>query len=126
MIERLLDDGRDYLIEGSCLRPDDIAATLEAYTDRARGCFLGNPELAPETKAAQVGAHAGGLHDWLGGAADDVIFEHVERNCLVSVRLRDDCLALGLRFFDTGGDFPAALDAATAFLTVGRKEPIRF
>jgi 2-phosphoglycerate kinase len=112
MVENLIFDGRDYLIEGVNLRPDTVASYIEQSEDPIRACFLGYPDLPVETKAAQVFAHAGLPNDWLNRMGPDYVARHLDQCRRLSAKLRDDCARLGLVFFDTGADFPSALETA--------------
>ena len=120
MIDRLLDDGRDYLIEGTCLLPADVAAVVGDSGGRMRSCFLGYAEIAVEQKVDLIAVHAGGPQDWLSKHPAAYIRQQVERSCAMSVWLRDECRRLGLAYFDTGPDHLAAIEAAGAYLVEGR------
>ncbi len=116
MVERLLDDGRDYAIESSCLRPSDVAATIGEFEGRVAGCFLGYADLPTSRKAGQIARYAGGLHDWLSDKPVAYIRDHIERNRLVSLQVREQCQERGLAYFDSGLDFPGAIEAARVYL----------
>jgi hypothetical protein len=112
LIENLIFDGRDYLVEGVNLRPDTVAAFMQQSEDPIRTCFLGYPDLSAEAKTAHVSAYAGLPNDWLNRMGPDYVARYLDQCRRSSVKLRDDCARLGLAFFDTGGDFHGALDAA--------------
>ena len=77
-----------------------------------RACFLGYPDLPAEAKAALVAAHASLPNDWLNPMGPDYVARYLDQCRRLSATLRDDCARLDLDFFDTGGDFHGALDAA--------------
>ncbi|MBV8924658.1 MAG: hypothetical protein JOZ74_04740 [Bradyrhizobium sp.] len=111
-IENLLFDGRNYLIEGVNLRPTTIAEFIKATEEPVRGCFLGYPDISIETKVAQVARHSGLPNDWLNRTGPDNVRRYLEISRSLSRRLREDCSALGIPFFDTGADFTRGLASA--------------
>jgi hypothetical protein len=112
MVENLIFDGRDYLVEGVNLRPDTVAAFVQQSEDPIRACFLGYPDLPAEAKAGHVAAHTGLPNDWLNPMGPAYVTRYLDQCRRLSATLRDDCGRLDLPFFDTGGDFHGALDAA--------------
>ena len=111
-IESLLFDGRDYLIEGVNLRPATIAEFIKVSAEPVRACFLGYPDILIQTKAAQVARHTGLPTDWLHRTGPDNVRRYLETSRSLSRRLREDCGALGIPFFDTGADFNGGLASA--------------
>ncbi len=112
LVENLIFDGRGYLVEGVNLRPDTVAAFVQQSEDPIRACFLGYPDLPVETKAIHVAAQVGLANDWLNRMGPEYVVRYLGECRRLSEMLRDDCARLGLDFFDTGGDFHGALDAA--------------
>jgi hypothetical protein len=96
-LENLVFDGRDYLVEGVNLRPATVTDFARESETPVRTCFLGYPEVSVEAKAAQVARH---------------VRRYVDYGRSQSRRLRDECRALGIPFFDTGVDFEGALASA--------------
>jgi len=111
-LENLIFDGRDYLVEGVNLRPETVAGFIRETEDPVRACFLGYPEIAVEAKIALVAGHAGLPNDWLNRMGPDYVRAYLEACRVRSQRLREDCAAFGIPFFDTGADFEAGLVAA--------------
>jgi len=116
-IENLIFDGRDYLVEGVNLRPSTVADFIKETETPVRTCFLGYPDAVIETKAAEVARHAGLPNDWLNRTGPDNVRRYLETSRALSRRLRDDCAALSIPFFDTGADFHRGLAAAENALT---------
>jgi len=112
VLEHLMFDGRDYLVEGVNLRPQTVAAFIEQADEPVSACFLGYPEAAIEVKAIQVAQYAGLPNDWLHRTGPDNVRRYLEVSKSLSRRLRADCAALGLPFFDTGVDFQAGVASA--------------
>jgi hypothetical protein len=77
-----------------------------------RACFLGYPDAVIETKAAQVAQHVGLPNDWLNRTGPDNVARYLEISRFLSRRLREDCGAVGIPFFDTGADFHGAMASA--------------
>lgn len=117
LLENLIFDGRDYLVEGVNLPPDGVAAFRAEAESRVATVFLGYPDLDPAAKRRQVADGAGGYNDWLNRQTESYILEYLEESRRFSARLRDDCVRLGLRFVDTGGDLDPALALAERWLT---------
>jgi hypothetical protein len=120
MLNILLSFEVDYLVEGSCLRPEDVAtfAVKQRSTD-FRAVFLGFPNISPEQKVADILQYRVGGNDWLGPEADDHVRYHVERTIRDSQTLATSAAATGLPFFDTGEDFEGAHRRVLAFLCSG-------
>ncbi len=112
VIENLIFDGRDYLIEGVNLRPATLARFIEDADGPVRACFLGYPEAIIEVKAQQVAQHVGTPNDWLHRTGPANVRRYLEASRALSRRLRRDCEALDIPFFDTGSDFHGALACA--------------
>jgi hypothetical protein len=112
LLENLIYDGRDYLVEGVNLRPTTIAEFIKETEDPVRACFLGYPDIAIETKAVHVARHTGLPNDWLNRMGPEYVRRYLEISRSLSRQLRQDCGALGIPFFDTGGDFAGSLASA--------------
>ena len=87
-IENLIFDGRDYLVEGVNLRPATVANFIKETEAPVRTCFLGYPEAAIETKAAQVARYAGLPNDWLNRTGPGNVRRYLENCRSLSRRLR--------------------------------------
>ena len=111
-IEHLIFDGRDYLVEGVNLRPATVADFIAQTETPVRACFLGYPDAEIETKTAQVAGHTGLPNDWLNRTGEDNLRRYLEISRTLSRRLREECAAVGIPFFDTGADFQAGIAAA--------------
>ncbi|MDJ0276489.1 hypothetical protein QLH51_06740 [Sphingomonas sp. 2R-10] len=118
MTENMIDDGRDYLIEGACLDPCDVATLVAA--GEARACFLGYPRLSAKEKAGFVLQFRDGPNDWLTDEPRQVMLAHLLDGCRTSRRIEKSCGEVDLPFFDTGCDFGIALSAAERWLVAGQ------
>ena len=116
VMENLIFDGRDYLVEGVNLRPKAVADFIKNAETPVRACFLGYPDVAIETKAAQVAQHVGLPNDWLIRTGPDNVTRYLEISRSLSGRLREDCGTVGIPFFDTGTNFHGALASAESSL----------
>lgn len=117
MIEAMLADQTDYLIEGSCLRPLALAGLMSRRARvSVRSVFLGFPDVSPALKRREIDAHPTGGNDWFSALSDTDKVSHVDRLIRDSRRLREECLAAGLPFVDTAGDFSGAQARAQRIL----------
>lgn len=105
----LLEYGRDYCLEGACLRPEHAAEAMAANPEKIRACFLGYPGMDAATKAGFIQAQAGGPNNWLSGSSSQEIGNVVAHAIARSASLAAACKALGVAFFDTGMAFEASL-----------------
>jgi hypothetical protein len=94
------------------LRPADVA---EVAPPPWITLYLGYPRVDPAAKLRSIRGHAG-PGDWTEALDDAALLALVERCVGESRRLEADCAELGLPFFDTGGDFEAAVASAFAAL----------
>ena len=122
MVTNLLEYGRDYSLEGACLRPEHAAEAMAANPGQVKACFLGYPGLAATAKAQLIQTHAGGPNDWLSHNPPEDISDFATRAIIRSALLAATCDALGLPFFDTGTAFEATLLAAERML-VTKSQP---
>jgi hypothetical protein len=110
-LEHLIFDGRDYLVEGVNLRPRTIAAFVAETEEPARVCFLGYSDVPIETKMAHVARYTGLPNDWINRTGEHNVRRYLEVSRLLSGQLRDECIATGLPFIDTGTDFQSGIEA---------------
>lgn len=116
MIDCMLVDGMDYVIEGEAMLPQLVAELVERHPDRIKAVFLGYAEINIPAKVALVKKHGDGKNDWLTKESDTYISDHIGNMIAYSKTIRSDCEKYGLPYFDTSGDFSAAIEAATDFL----------
>jgi hypothetical protein len=118
-LENLIFDGRDFLVEGVNLRPATVADFIKETEAPVRTCYLGYPEVAIESKAADVARFAGLPNDWLNRTGPENVRRYIEYCRTQSRRLRTDCHTFGIPFFDTGADFEGGLTSAELALIGG-------
>lgn len=106
------EDGVDYLFEGDSLLPRQAAELGRALGEGVRVAFLGYADAPPAQKLRDIRSFGGGPNDWVAGLPDDRLLEIAAKNAAFSARLREECAAFGLSYFDTSRDFSGALDAA--------------
>lgn len=116
LLDHLIFEDRPYTVEGVNLRPAAIARFIADTEGSVRACFLGYPDVAIEAKASAVALHPGPPTDWLHRTGVDNVRRYLEASQAISNRLRVECQAAGLSFFDTGVAFDPALDAAEQYL----------
>jgi hypothetical protein len=116
MIDSMLVDGVDYVIEGEAMLPRKVADLVEKNPGKIKAVFVGYTEINVDDKVALVRKHSYGENDWLTGESDEYIRDHIENMIAYSKMIRSECEEHGLPYFDTSGDFPGAIEAATDFL----------
>ena len=77
-----------------------------------RAAFLGYAEIGAEQKLRHIRAFGGGPNDWVSGLSDERALRIASTDVEFSRRLREECAAHGLPYFDTSHGFARALDAA--------------
>lgn len=118
MIGSILFFDADYLVEGSCLRPRDVAALMAARADNAiRALFLGFPHISARAKLGQMAANGGGGNDWFSPLPKTQKKTQVARMIRDSRQLRGEARAANIPFLDTGEDFLARQAEAIDILT---------
>lgn len=123
MLDSLLFYDVPYLVEGSCLRPPDVAELMSRRRDKEiRAVFLGFPGMTPEQKLADVANNRVGGNDWLTPLPDAETVIHVERGIRDSQTLRQQAAESQLPFIDTGADFAISLDRAIALLRKSNRQ----
>lgn len=112
-----IEDGVDCLFEGDLLLPEHAADLRDAHGEEVRAAFLGYAEVDARRKLREIRSFGGGPNDWLSDLPDQRVLEIVATNTRLSLRLKDECAALDLPYFDTSHDFFGGLDAAFAHLS---------
>lgn len=125
MIRSQLRDGRDYVIEGVCLRPIDVARIRKLYQSRIAACFLGYGDMDIATKYKHIKKHTDGPNDWLSRNSDAYIERHIRYNLSLSRKLQAECKTHRIAFYDTGSRFKSQLNAALRDLRQQRKAEIK-
>lgn len=113
MIDCMLVDGMDYVIEGEAMLPELVADLINKNPDKIRAVFVGYTEISVGDKVALVKKHVTAENDWLTNEPDEYIRDHIGNMITYSKGIRKNCEELGLPYFDTSADFPAAIEAAT-------------
>ena len=114
----LLETDVDYLIEGACLLPGQVARLVQTYGPAVRTCFIGYTDISPREKLHQIRAFGGEPNDWLQPAPDDEVIAFVDTMLDYSRYLRDECTAHRIRFFDNSHGFLGTLSMAFDYLTM--------
>lgn len=116
MCESMLWSEIDYVIEGEAILPGLVQKFLKKHPDKIRICFLGYTEIDKDRKMKDLKAFHDGKKDWLLKESDDYIYDHIDNMIAHSRLIKDGCEKYGLRYFDTSGDFLAAIDGATKYI----------
>jgi predicted kinase len=93
LARNLIFDGRDYLIEGACLRPRhaaDLRDLAGGEGGTARACFLGYPGVDLAAKAEATAAFRG-PNDWLRDKSAEFINRHLRTGEERSGHLKQEC-----------------------------------
>ena len=116
MLGSMLVEGMDYVIEGEAMLPQLVADLIEQHPDKVKAVFMGYTEIDVKDKAALVKKYSVGDNDWLTNESDEYIRDHIGNMIGYSKTIKEGCEKHGLPYFDTSGDFPGAIEAATDFL----------
>ncbi len=116
MIDCMIVDGMDYVLEGEAILPELVADLINENPDKIRAVFVGYTEISVSDKVALVKNHVNAENDWLTNKPDEYIRDHIGNMIAYSKGIKKSCDELGLPYFDTSADFPAAIEAAIDFL----------
>ena len=116
MLGSMLVEGMDYVIEGEAMLPQLVADLIEQHPDKVKAVFMGYTEIDVKDKAALVKKYSDGDNDWLTNESDEYIRDHIGNMIGYSKTIKEGCEKHGLPYFDTSGDFPGAIEAATGIL----------
>lgn len=116
MCESMLWSDIDYVIEGEAILPELIHTLLKKHPDKIRICFLGYTDVDKEQKMRELKAFHDGEKDWLLKESDAYIYDHIDNMIAHSRLIKNSCAKYGLRYFDTSGNFPLAIEAATKYV----------
>jgi len=105
----------NYLVEGDCILPKQVAELQEKYPDNIKSCFLGYPALTAKQKLDSVRAFAS-ERDWTNLHNDEVMLEMLEAMIAYSKHLQEECKKYNIPFFDISDDFQKAQVEAYEFL----------
>lgn len=115
LFDMLLNEERDYLIEGDSLIPSRVNELLTAGKP-IKCCFLGYTELNKEEKLSLVRQYHQEQIDWTRGISDEEMLPMIEDMIQFSKYLKDECEKYGIRYFDVSHDFNKTRDLAFGYL----------
>lgn len=116
MCASMIWQGIDYVIEGEAMLPENIRELVDAHPGKIKVCFLGYADVDTEEKLKAIHAHSAGGNDWLTKEEDAYIRDHIGNMVRHSRLIRDGCERHNLRYIETSGDFPQAIEEAAACL----------
>ncbi len=115
MAINMAETGLPYIIEGEIL-PRHVHELVDRDRLDVRACFLGYRRIAPAEKLQAIRTYSGHPNDWISSYVDADVLELVNQMIEFSQYLYDECMRLGLAYFDTSGDFGQALELAVDYL----------
>lgn len=104
MMRAMVENGEDYIIEGTYILPAYAVESQQRYGDVIRSCFLGYADTPAETKLAQLQAHG-----------EECVLSDIEHFVEFSKFLRAECPRLGLAYIEVT-DREEAVDRAILLL----------
>ena len=116
MAENILFDGRDYLMEGVCLTPQQAASLISSRPQEVRACFLGYPHVDLSDKVTATMRYEG-PNDWLRRLGVERATGFLSGAIQRSATLRSECDSVGIPFIDTGSNYLQGIDDAVNALT---------
>jgi len=111
LFDMLLNEERDYLIEGDSLIPSLVNQLITAGKS-ARCCFLGYAELNKEEKLSLVRQYHQEQIDWTRGISDEEMLPMIEDMIQFSKYLKEECAKYGVKYFDVSHDFEGVRNSA--------------
>lgn len=106
----------NYLVEGDCVLPKQIAEIQVKYSEHIRCCFMGYPSLSAKEKLDLVRTFHLGEKDWTNKHDDKAMLEMLESMVVYSKYLQEECEKYNIPFFDVSKDFEKAQIEAYEFL----------
>ncbi len=113
----LLQDEKDYMIEGAQILPEFVVELAEADQGDFQACFLGFAESDAQAKFDQIREFGGDHDDWLKTYDDERAMAEVERLISWSVDLRAECERLDLPYFEVDLDVSRTAAEVVQYLT---------
>ena len=110
LCENLIYLGKDYVVEGEAILPENAKDLLRAHENNMKACFLGYCETTPEQKVREIKTHKLDLDDWLLKESDAYISDHVANMIEHSKFLREECKTHAIPYFDVSQDFNPAIN----------------
>lgn len=113
----LLEEGEDYLLEGTYLFPEYVAELQAVWSDHIRACCVGYAEMDTWEKVGYIRSYgvASEHLDW-SSEDDDEARKQVEFLKAFSVYIRTECEKFGLKYFESKSDHTETLNEVVRFL----------
>lgn len=115
MCENIIWIGKDYVIEGEAILPEQVEELILKYPDKVKGCFVGYTEVDVNQKMHEIKAFAESS-DWLSNKPDEYIINHINNMIDFSWKTKKQCEIYNLKYFDTSNNFKSTIDKAIDYL----------
>jgi hypothetical protein len=116
LCETLLYLGKDYVVEGEAILPENVSDLANEHGNKIKACFLGYCETTPEQKVHEIKTYQVDLDDWLAKESDAYIRDHVTNMIGYSNFIREECRTYQMPYFDVSRDFNLTVDVAVRYL----------
>ncbi len=100
------DQDRKYILDCHYIRPSDTLRLPSSF----QTIFLGYPQTSTAQKVADLRAYASQHECYTSEITDESLYSFVTRWIAQSRKTQDECISLGIPFFDTDQDLAAPLD----------------
>jgi hypothetical protein len=115
----ILQNKRDYLVEGDAILPTHIGELVDKFPDDVRACFLGFENSNPMERLMLVRQHPG-PEDWLAKFEDNEVLAMLDEMIEFSRQLHDDAAARRIPYFESLTNFEDFKDQVLLYLVNGR------
>ncbi|RKN76068.1 adenylate kinase [Paenibacillus ginsengarvi] len=117
LMTAMVENGIDYTIEGVQLVPRFVAEFERKHAGMVRSCFLGVAELDVEESAETMKRYSAQTeNDGLAELDGSELIVELKRIKTDSIRIKEECAAYRLAYYESSADFHKAIDSAIAYL----------
>ena len=109
MAINMAETGVPYIIESEVL-PKQVHTLARHVKVDIKACFLGYREIEPMQKLREIRVYRGHPNDYVTSYADAAVLALVNQMIAFSHYLYDECMRLGLPYFDTSHNFLQTLE----------------
>lgn len=116
LINHIINEERDYLIEGDGLLPNYISEIVSEYPRMTRVCFVGYGDINPELKVQSINKYDISSDSWTKYFTEEDKLKHVIKMISFSKYLKKECKKYHLRYFDSTKNFDLFLSNVYEYL----------
>lgn len=116
MCENIIWTGKDYVIEGEAILPEQARELILKYPGKVKVCFVGYAEIDTSKKLHEIKTFCEDSKDWLSSKPDEYIINHINNMIDFSLQIKKQCELHNLKYFDTSYNFIDAVDKSIEYL----------